>query len=260
MQPIFALLSFLALSAQASVAETIIGFDGKEHQYKTHRDGLHDKALYKHAHIHDHHSARMPHMLNRNPIIVSSQNLHITKNGLRVKQHQFGTGKSDEAGTAAIAKHENSLSKKSSNVHNPKQGVRFHGGYKEDYKKAADAKGAPSPVAVAAPAPMPMSAPAPSPFNPWIMDEDMGAPEQGFAGEIVEHDNMKTMTRDWHGEYGPKAKGLQSYHEICALYPENRWCRLRGYHVSTPSPKSATVGVCSTSIIAALFVLLCSLF
>ena len=49
------------------------------------------------------------------------------------------------------------------------------------------------------------------------------------------------MTQDWHGEYGPGAEGLQSYYEICALYPENKWCRLRGYHRPTPNPKSGAM-------------------
>merc|ERR1719265_788874 len=30
------------------------------------------------------------------------------------------------------------------------------------------------------------------------------APEQGFEGEDVQHEDMDTMTGDWRREYGPK--------------------------------------------------------
>ena len=65
----------------------------------------------------------------------------------------------------------------------------------------------------------------------FTMDEDLGAAEQGFEGENVEHDNMKTMTKDWSGEYGPSLQ--TDYAAICAEYPDNEWCRLHGYHRPT---------------------------
>lgn len=64
------------------------------------------------------------------------------------------------------------------------------------------------------------------------MDEGSKMPEQGFEGELVAHDNMKTATSDWHSEYGPHS-GHQSYEAICAQYPDNSWCKLRGYHKKT---------------------------
>jgi hypothetical protein len=79
------------------------------------------------------------------------------------------------------------------------------------------------------------------------MNEDEGAPEQGFGGDIVEHDNMKTATKDWSAEYG---RHQQGYKEICALYPNNRWCRDRGYHQTTPAPKSAGVRALSSLLLA----------
>merc|ERR1740133_344459 len=115
--------------------------------------------------------------------------------------------------------------------------VRFHGGFEDaSLEVEAAPKGLPksvprgiaSVVAVPAPAPFAMSAPGPAPFSALdSMDEDTGAQEQGFDGEIVEHDNMKTMTKDFRAEYGPHAEGLHSYDKICELYPDNKWCRLR---------------------------------
>jgi len=61
------------------------------------------------------------------------------------------------------------------------------------------------------------------------MDEGSKMPEQGFEGKLVAHDNMKTATSDWHSEYGPHS-GHQSYEAICEQYPDNSWCKLRGYH------------------------------
>jgi hypothetical protein len=101
----------------------------------------------------------------------------------------------------------------------------------------------------AAPAPVPAAAPAAAPgqaeeegesHSMFNMDEDQGAPDQGFSGDIVEHDNMKTMTKDWRGEYG-LGSGHHSYVKICAMYPDNQWCHDRGYHRTTPRPKSAAV-------------------
>lgn len=94
---------------------------------------------------------------------------------------------------------------------------------------------APSPVASPAAAPVAAKEPNTAIFS---MSEDLGAQEQGFSGDVVQHDNGKTMTKDWRGEYGPDS-GMTSYVKICQLYPDNQWCHDRGYHRSTPPPKSA---------------------
>merc|ERR1712224_953744 len=54
-------------------------------------------------------------------------------------------------------------------------------------------------------------------------------PSQGYSGKDVEHKNLDTYTSDWRREFGPKS-GHKSYHEICAQYKDNQWCRLHGYY------------------------------
>jgi len=112
--------------------------------------------------------------------------------------------------------------------------------YEKQKRNGKDVEGveAPSPAVVSAAAPA--SAPEPPggvssggrPSGWSRMDEGEGHPEQGFQGELVAHDNMKTMTSDWHAEYGPHANGHQSYEAICAQYPDNTWCKLRGYRAA----------------------------
>lgn len=255
MQKFCTLLCVLSLLAHLSIAENhdtkkFIGSDGKEHQMPINRDGLHDLRNMGHhhrLHIHSFDARHLPHMLNQDPIIVSQRNLHITDHGRHIVRRGFGSGTSTKVDSAALAGHqqyESSTSLSKSSAGRSSQNVRFRGGLSDRKAQAPAAAVAASPSAEGpAPAPMPMSAPSPSKYSPFVMDEDLGAPEQGFLGDVVEHDNMKTMTRDWHGEYGPGADGLQSYYEICALYPENKWCRLRGYHRTTLEPKSGAMAM-----------------
>jgi len=238
MQQFYALVCLLAVITPLIGAEQIIGFDGKEHHYPVHRDGLHDSALH---HLHPSH-----HMLNEKPIIVDQRNLHITKDGRRVSQHGFGEGTSTKSKTRT-RQHESatSLSKGKAIEAHPGVRVQFHGGYKEDMKiLVPSGLGGPAPATMAAPAPSAASIEGP-------MDEDKGTPEQGFSGEAVEHTNMKTVTEDWHGEYGPDS-GHQSYREICALYPDNKWCHLRGYHRPTPKPSGVVLQASSNLIITSI--------
>jgi len=122
---------------------------------------------------------------------------------------------------------------------------------KVEMNKAPDGlapSGAPDPAAApgAALAASPSAAPAGAPEEQrgsFSMDEASGAQEQGFSGDVVQHDDMKTMTKDWRGEYGPNS-GLKDYRKICEAYPDNQWCHDRGYHASnleTGPPKSAAV-------------------
>jgi hypothetical protein len=121
---------------------------------------------------------------------------------------------------------------------------------------------APSPATAAAPSSAPpggLTSEADTDYKSWSktsMDEGEKLPSQGFQGKLVSHDNMVTQTSDWHQEYGPDAG--KSYEAICAEYPDNMWCRLRGYH-GTPEPKSGTQGlvVALPPLIAALVMSLC---
>lgn len=121
---------------------------------------------------------------------------------------------------------------------------------------------APSPAAYASPA---SAGPPPGGISgnrdpSWNrMDEGQALPEQGYEGELVAHDNMKTQTSDWHAEYGPRAIGHQSYEAICAEYPDNTWCKLRGYHSKKPTPKSAAsrLQALGLTLVAPLLVSLC---
>jgi len=194
-------------------------------------------------------------MLNKEPIIVSQRNLHIATPGGGSKSTVASLRKTTPQSEATfVYEGAHDLTTK------PSYSVRFHGDSRQDptplavFSPAA-ASGAAATVG-SAPGPAPMMAPgsAPSPANSaWTMDEDMGAAEQGFSGETVEHDNMKTMTKDWRNEYGKHAGGLRSYVEICALYPDNTWCRNKGYH--TPAPRSSAVqaigGATLTFVVAA---------
>jgi len=55
--------------------------------------------------------------------------------------------------------------------------------------------------------------------------ENNGAPEQGFGGDRVQHDNMASVTTDWREEFGPK--GPPSLKSVCTD-PKNAktfWCK-----------------------------------
>lgn len=84
------------------------------------------------------------------------------------------------------------------------------------------------PAPASAPAAAPVVAPAPKEPDGWSM-KVRPLPEQGFQGQLKEHEDMDTATSDWRREFGPKS-GFSSFQEICAQYPKNEWCRLHGYH------------------------------
>jgi len=231
MQQLRTLFCLLCLAIQHSIATTgnFIGFDGKARRYPANKDGIHISSLQGH-HAH--------HMLNKQPIIVSKRNLHITSPTSHINHH--GLGNSAEA-PIEFDEAVTNQQKRSFRIRGPSHIVQFQGGHEENLKDLAGA----SPASAQAVASSAGSAPGPAPGQPpglgadaaYAMDEDVGAPEQGFKGQIVEHDNMKTMTEDWHGEYGPNASGEHSYIKICAEYPDNTWCRNHGYH--TPAPRSS---------------------
>jgi hypothetical protein len=75
-----------------------------------------------------------------------------------------------------------------------------------------------------APGPAPSAAVPSSGHYKEIFDnmrEDRTEPEQGFEGPDVGHDDMRTMTQDWHSERTPVARLCH----ICIDHPHNAWCR-----------------------------------
>lgn len=82
-----------------------------------------------------------------------------------------------------------------------------------------------------APAPAPAMSPAPAPSG-LHMDEGIPAPSQGYnelSDKTVAHDDGKTMTSDWRGEW-PMSNGDKesSIEAICDKNPDHKWCKLRG--------------------------------
>jgi len=104
------------------------------------------------------------------------------------------------------------------------------GGGDREGEEAAEApepaKGGSAPAAPGGSAP----AAGPSPAAA-VLESKEGRPlqEQGFAGELVEHEDENTMTEDWGREFGPRA-GHRDIKTICKEHPDNEWCSLHGYH------------------------------
>jgi len=115
--------------------------------------------------------------------------------------------------------------------------------------------GAPSPAAPGAPG---VAGPPDGLFAP--MNEGEKIPSQGFSGELVAHDNMVTQTEDWRSEYGPHHG--PSYERICAQYPDNLWCKLRGYHdkKAAPAPEEPEPLHISKTLVALVLALMCLCF
>jgi len=94
----------------------------------------------------------------------------------------------------------------------------------EEGEPAAEVVGggqpAPAPVAVGAAAPAPGKA-----KRPWFTKAVDSLPEQGYSGDLIDHEDSETSTDDWQEEFGPNA-GHRTYREICRDFPENEWCRL----------------------------------
>merc|ERR1712224_1197408 len=54
-----------------------------------------------------------------------------------------------------------------------------------------------------------------------------GAYAQGFHGDLVKHEDKKTLAEDWGTEYGAGSKTLQ---QICQANPANVWCSQHGHN------------------------------
>lgn len=244
------------------VSEAIIGYDGKEVHYGVNRDGLHIPILGKLRQQMRHPSSQpklrrwdaqvMPRVLNQGPVVDRLHNLATATHHRRA-----GVSKADNlASTDAMNIASDSikaLNKKTGiekNMWNSAHGFRKSTDHVVVRRSAAEEfaeefMGAPPGGLTPREAPAAAPGPAPAP-----MPMEAGTPEQGFSGKMVEHENMVTMTKDWRGEYGRHAKGLTSYEEICALYPDNQWCHDRGYHKTTPVPSTATKYGMVASIVA----------
>lgn len=110
----------------------------------------------------------------------------------------------------------------------------------------ADGPGAPPATAPStpqpagrAPAPSVVEAQAPAPGKGkrlWFSKDIESLPEQGYSGDLVDHEDTESLTTDWGQEFGPRAR-QRSYREICRDHPNNEWCRLHmNYEGSEPMP------------------------
>merc|ERR1719183_2464003 len=57
------------------------------------------------------------------------------------------------------------------------------------------------------------------------MNEKHALPAQGYRGELVEHNDMKTATHDWQSEH-------TSFESYCSQHVD--WCKANGYAKFTP--------------------------
>lgn len=75
---------------------------------------------------------------------------------------------------------------------------------KTDSKAPLMDVGGPVAAKAAAPkAPVAHSLSAAGFFHNWASEQSPPAPEQGFEGEMVEHEDFESTTKDWGREYGP---------------------------------------------------------
>jgi len=65
------------------------------------------------------------------------------------------------------------------------------------------------------------------------MNADLGLPDQGYWGKLIEHEDKKTVTGDWGEEFGPGAD--KSLAAICKKHPDNPWCE-EHYHRHSSCP------------------------
>lgn len=83
----------------------------------------------------------------------------------------------------------------------------------------------------AGPSPAPAASPAGAPSDGLSMNENIPLPSQGFSEHsktYVAHDDGKTMTSDWRGEW-PMSSGSeeQTIKSICDKNPGHVWCKLK---------------------------------
>lgn len=83
----------------------------------------------------------------------------------------------------------------------------------------------------AGPSPAPAAAPGPAPSGGLTMDENIPLPSQGYSEyskKNVAHDDGKTMTSDWRGEW-PMSSGSEedNIKRICDKNPNHAWCKLK---------------------------------
>lgn len=129
--------------------------------------------------------------------------------------------------------------------------------------KAAAKGGAAAPAAApagAAGAPGPAGAPASYPEDEaWYyknggkdpiryhMSEEYKLPTHGYYGRLVEHDDMKTSSADWRGEYGDSNPC-----SVCKEHPDNSWCHSKGCNHHSGVSRSSVLVSAMFCIMAAL--------
>jgi len=89
--------------------------------------------------------------------------------------------------------------------------------------------------AAAAPSPGPSPAPGPQLFGGKFHRE---LPDQGFSGELGQHEDRKSAIKDWGREFGITS-GHKNARAICAEHPNNEWCLIHGYYQNLKSGSRA---------------------
>eukprot|EP00448_Togula_jolla_P017300 CAMPEP_0170591704 /NCGR_PEP_ID=MMETSP0224-20130122/12540_1 /TAXON_ID=285029 /ORGANISM="Togula jolla, Strain CCCM 725" /LENGTH=235 /DNA_ID=CAMNT_0010915575 /DNA_START=3 /DNA_END=710 /DNA_ORIENTATION=+ len=223
----------LAALAWLGHAADIIGYDGQEHQYKSHHRGHRGSPKLR----------QLPHRVHMlNSPLQAARAEECTRRGF----------KSDDL-IACTKFMERFCMEDAAMLRTPGCSSFFaaHAANTSKAENATEPAEAEAPKAPEAQGAAPAPAAAPSP--PELEDEPRQ--EQGFQGPPVEHDDGKSVTADWHQEYGPHAKHLQSYKKICAKYPDNEWCRLHGHHVhKVKSGASSTASSCLLMLLPGLLV------
>jgi len=123
------------------------------------------------------------------------------------------------------------------------------GGYRKDEAASPEDKSADKPEKEAAGAPA--GAPVPAITGPILGSKKSRALQsQGYSGDLVAHEDQKTMTEDWGMEFGPRA-GHRNIKAICDEHPDNEWCLLHGYYDKERS--AASLKSMAAVLIALLF-------
>jgi hypothetical protein len=140
--------------------------------------------------------------------------------------------------------------------------------------KVVHPSGGAAPAPAPSPAPGPAGAPGPGTYpkdEAWYyknggtdptrfhMSEKRKLPVHGYHGKLVEHDDMKTSSTDWHSEFGDSA----DISAVCKDHPDNPWCVEQGYHGSASrhdARNSATSAMASSAMFVLFMVTVCAAF
>jgi len=93
-----------------------------------------------------------------------------------------------------------------------------------------------SPGSAPGPSAVPMGIPSPAKAHvPWFSKMQRDLPEQGYVGDLVDHEDAESQTADWGEEFGPDA-GHRSFRDICGDFPNNEWCRMHMKYKAADRP------------------------